>query len=977
MNMPAKPGLGRAGAAPERPLTARLLYTFALPVIVLWLALAGLLNLAVPQLETVIKGHARSFLPDDAASVQAIVKMGDYFGGAGTNNFVYLLLEGDEPLGEEAHQYYSAVLDRIDQDKKHVNASMDLWSDPQFAAANESADGKVAYVLLNLAGNMGTALAMESTQAVRDVIAEYPPPDGLTAHLTGPSAVVNDELVSINDSILLLLISCGVLVGAILLWVYRSPITVAMPLLVAGAGLGVGRPIVALLGEHQVIGVSIFASALLAVIVLGAGIDYGIFLLGRYQEARRAGEDPADAYYTALAGVQHIIIASGLTVAGATACMTFTRLAIFSTSGLPCTIAVVVTLAAALTLGPATLAVGSRLGFFEPREQRSLRRWRRIATHVVRWPGPVLVASLAVLAPALLVLPSFQPSYNERIAQPSDSPANLGYAAADRHLPPNIMSPSVFLVESDHDMRNSTDMIALSKLTNAILSIPGVNNVQGITRPLGAPLKQATLTSQAGYIGQRLTQLTDLLTQRADDLSALFGRVGQLRLAIRGLQQALATGSRGLGQIHDGATELRSALTGVVEKLDSISDLAQPAIAFVDTIPNCHDNEYCKAALTGFSLFDDLHRFDGLIAEVVDGTASVDQTMPALSGQLATLAGFVDQVNAVATPLQSTLAVLIPQVSEITQFTDELSQSFAGGDPSASFFLPSQAFDNPLFKNAMTYFFSPDGKVTRMIVTPDMEGFSSEAMALSAKIIPTSLQAVKQTSLAGSTVSIGGPGGTLLNIEAFTREDFTTSVVAAFAFVFCVILILLRSLVAALAVVGTVALSYLSALGLAVFVWQDIIGNPLHWSVAPISFVFLVAVGADYNMLLVARFKEEIGAGIKTGIIRSMVNTGGVVTTAGLVFGFTMLAMLAGYAHNIAQIGTTVGLGLLLDTLLVRSFVIPAIATLAGRWFWWPIIVHDKPSRGSAQSADAPGGFRGPIRAMTPPKPSRMHSVTT
>lgn len=930
-------------AGPGRPLPARLLYIFALPVIVSWLALAGVLNLAVPQLETVIKGHARSFLPDDAASVQAIAKMGDYFGGAGTNNFVYLLIEGDEPLGDGAHQYYSTVLERIDQDKKHVNSSMDLWSDPQFAPANESADGKVAYVLLNLAGNMGTALAMESTQAVRDIIAESPPPDGLSAHLTGPSAVVNDELVSINDSILLLLISCGLLVGAILLWVYRSPITVSMPLLVAGAGLGVGRPLVALLGEHRVIGVSIFASALLAVIVLGAGIDYGIFLLGRYQEARRAGEDPADAYYTALAGVQHIIIASGMTVAGATACMAFTRLAIFSTSGLPCTIAVLVTLAAALTLGPATLAVGSRFGFFEPREQGSLRRWRRIATHVVRWPGPVLVGSLALLAPALLVLPSYQPSYNERIAQPSDSPANLGYAAADRHLPPNIMSPSVFLVESDHDMRNSSDMIALAKLTNAILSIPGVNNVQGIIRPLGAPLKQGTLTSQAGYIGQRLTQVTDLLTHRADDLSALSGRVGQLRVAIRGLEQAQATGSRGLGQIRGGAAELRTALSGVVEKLDTLRDLAQPAVDFVDTIPPCRDNEYCRAALDGFSIFDDLHRFDGLIAEVIDGTRAADQALPVLSGQLATLSDFVDQVDAVTTPLQDTLMVLIPQISELTQFTAELRDNFDVGDPNSSFFLPSQAFDNPLFKDAMTYFFSADGKATRMLVTPHMEGFSSDAMALSAKIIPTSLQAVKGTSLEGSTVSIGGPGGTLLNIEAFTREDFTTSVVAAFAFVFCVILILLRSLVAAIAVIGTVALSYLSALGLAAFVWQDIIGNPLHWSVAPIAFVFLVAVGADYNMLLVARFKDEIPAGIKTGIIRSMVNTGGVVTTAGLVFGFTMLAMLAGYAHNIAQIGTTVGLGLLLDTLLVRSFVIPAIATLAGRWFWWPIVVHDRP----------------------------------
>lgn len=935
-------------APDSRPLIAGLLYRFAVPIIVLWVGAAGALNLAVPQLETVITEHAKSFLPDDAASVQAIVKLGDRFGGAGTNNFVYLLLEGDEPLGPDAHRYYSTLLDRITADTTHVNSAMDLWSDPQFASANESADGHVAYVLLNLSGNMGTALAMSSTQAVRDIIATTEPPAGITAHLTGPSAVVNDELVSINDSILLLLIACGALVGAILFWVYRSPITVAMPMLVAGAGLGVGRPVVALLGNHHVIGVSIFASALMAVMVLGAGIDYGIFLLGRYQEARRAGADPSSAYYAALRGVQHIIIASGLTIAGATACMTFTRLAIFSTSGLPCTIAVVITLAAALTLGPAILAVGSRLGFFEPhkgRDRKSLRRWRRIATYVVRWPGPVLVGSLAVLSLALLVLPTFHPSYNERIAQPGNSPANLGIAAADRHLPPNIMSPSVFLVEADHDMRNPSDMIALAKLANAVLAIPGISNVQGITRPLGAPLQQGTLTSQAGYLGQRLTQMTDVLSQRADDLLILNGEVGRLQLTIAGIEQALHSGRAGSDEINGSTTELQAALSGVVTKMDSLRDATAPARMFIDSIPNCRDNEPCRAALTSFSLFEDLHRFDGLVDRLAGGTHSVARTLPELSAQLDSLKGFAAQVNAATEPVRATLQTLVPQIAEITTFTEELSQSFSGGDPNGSFFLPSQAFDNPLFKNAMPYFFSPDGMMTRMVVTPEMEGFSREAMDVSANVIPTALQAIKGTSLAGSTVSLGGPGGTLLNIEAFAREDFITSAVAAFAFVFCVILILLRSLVAAIAVIGTVALSYLAALGLTAFVWQDLIGNPLHWSVAPVSFVFLVAVGADYNMLLVARFKEEIRAGIKTGIIRAMVNTGGVVTTAGLVFGFTMFAMLAGYAHNIAQTGTAVGLGLLLDTLLIRSLVIPAVATLAGRWFWWPIVVHDRPTK--------------------------------
>src|SRR6185437_16797418 len=98
----------------------------------------------------------------------------------------------------------------------------------------------------------------------------------------------------------------------------------------------------------------------------------------------------------------------------------------------------------------------------------------------------------------------------------------------------------------------------------------------------------------------------------------------------------------------------------------------------------------------------------------------------------------------------------------------------------------------------------------------------------------------------------------------------------------------------------------------------------------------LIAVGADYNLLLALRIKHEAAAGLRTGIVRAFGGTGGVVTTAGIVFGITMLALLGSSVLSIAQIGTTIAVGLLLDTLVVRAFVVPSIVALLGRWFWWP-----------------------------------------
>ena len=158
----------------------------------------------------------------------------------------------------------------------------------------------------------------------------------------------------------------------------------------------------------------------------------------------------------------------------------------------------------------------------------------------------------------------------------------------------------------------------------------------------------------------------------------------------------------------------------------------------------------------------------------------------------------------------------------------------------------------------------------------------------------------------------------------------------------------------------TVVLSLGASFGLSVFAWQYLLGIPLHWAVLVMSLIVLLAVGSDYNLLLVARMKEEIGAGINTGIIRAMGGTGKVVTYAGLVFAFTMGSLVISDLRSIGQLGTTIALGLLFDTLVVRAFMTPSIAALLGRWFWWPQQVRPRP----ASTMLRPTGPRPLVRAL-------------
>lgn len=195
-----------------------------------------------------------------------------------------------------------------------------------------------------------------------------------------------------------------------------------------------------------------------------------------------------------------------------------------------------------------------------------------------------------------------------------------------------------------------------------------------------------------------------------------------------------------------------------------------------------------------------------------------------------------------------------------------------------------------------------------------------------------------------SNIYLAGTAATYKDIAEGAKYDLLIAGIAALSLILLIMVLITRSLVAAIVIVGTVALSLGASFGLSVLVWQDILGIKLYWICLALSVIILLAVGSDYNLLLISRFREEIHAGLNTGIIRSMAGSGAVVTSAGLVFAFTMASFVSASLLVLGQIGTTIALGLLFDTLIVRSFMTPSVAALLGRWFWWPQRVRPRPA---------------------------------
>jgi RND superfamily putative drug exporter len=943
-----------------KPRIPNLIRKLAIPIAIFWLALAASSNALIPPLEEVGRVHNVPQAAKDAPSSIASKKVGKVFGEYDSDSLVTVVLEGEQPLGAEAHRFGDALVARMAADTERVQHVQYFWGDPLTAAGAQSNDGKAALIQVYLVGDAGGSQANESVAAVRQIVADTPSPPGVKAYVSGPAALVADEFaVGEGGHLKVTALTFGV-IAVMLLIVYRSIATALLTLVAVAIQVAAARGVVAFLGHVGVIPLSTYATNLLTLLVVAAGTDYAIFLLGRYQEARQAGEDRLAAYFTMYRSTAHVIIGSGLTVAAAIFCLRLTRTPYFQSLGIPAGIGVLVTLVASLTLTPAVITMGSTIGLFDPQRAMRTRGWRRVGTAIVRWPGPILVASVAVALIGLLALPGYKTSYDSRPYLPDWAPAKVGYAAAERHFSSARLDPEVLMVETDKDLRTPANMMVLEKVARAVFRTPGVAMVQSITRPLGTPLDHTSLGFAMS--AQSSSQINNLPFQqaRAEDLAR---QVAEISASIDLLRQQYTLQQQSSAATDEQAAAFHQTVDTVKELRDKVAnfdDFFRPLRNYFYWEPHCFDIPMCAAVR---SVFDALDGVDALTDQFGQVTASLDKLtalQPKLLALIPEQIAVQERNKSLAEANYATQTGLLAQSAEALKNADAMGKAFDEAKDDSTFYLPPEVFDNSEFKRGMKLFLSPDGHAARMIITHDGDPATPQGISHIDPIRQSAQEALKGTPLAGSRIYIAGTASAFKDARDMANYDLMIVAISAISLILLIMMYITRSLVAALVIVGTVVLSLGASFGLSVLIWQHLLGIQLFWIVLALAIIILLAVGSDYNLLVISRFKEEIGAGLNTGLIRTMAGTGSVVTAAGLVFALTMCGFVFGDLIVLAQIGTTIGVGLIFDTLVVRSFMTPSIAALMGRWFWWPLRVRPRP----ASAMLRPYGSRRSVRAL-------------
>lgn len=963
----------------------------------IWLALAAFLPMMFPSLNELVQRRPVAIVPADAPSSMTAREMNRAFNESGSENVMILVLTDESGLDKADEVTYSKLVGALRQDGDNVVMIQDFVTTPPLREILTSKDNKAWLVPVGLAGDIGSPRSFAAFTQVSKIVTEKVAGSSLTANLTGPAATVADLTVSGEKDRVVIEIATATLLLTILLLIYRNPVTILLPLLTIGISLTTAQGVVAGLAT---LGLSISNQTIvfLTALMAGAGTDYAVFLIGRYHDYLRMGETSDSAIQKSMGSVGVVIAASAATVAVTFLGMLFTRLALFSTVGVALAFAVGVAFLASVTFLPAVMVLTGRRGWIKPRRELSASFWRRSGIRIVRRPKTYLAVSLVILIALASSTSLARYNYDDRASLPPDAASSVGYAALDRHFPLNQTIPQYLLIQSPTDLRTPEALADLEQMAQRISQIPGVAMVRGITRPTGESLEQARLSFQAGEVGIRMNDAANQIQSSTGDLDRLKqgagqlasalgtvrGQVGQAIKTVRGLLDTLSAveaefgGSATLNDIGNAAGLLegiRSLGSAIETNSAGVQDLfswAGPVLNALNGNPVCDSDPACVQARN--SLGEILIARDNGTLEKIQAlsdtlkSAQGDQSLGSTSdnlrkalnnlaaaiqasgldnpsgieAQLGTLQAGADKLAEASNQIASGVGLLVDSTKQVgsglRQASDFLltMKTGAAKEPMAGFFIPPQFLAGDEFRKAAQAFISSDGRAVRYLVQNEISPFSSEAMDLVQKITETAQAARPNTQIEGATISMAGFPAMLKDIRDNYNHDIRLIFVVTILVVLAILIVLLRALVAPLYLIASVIISYLSALGIGVLVFQVLLGQELHWSVPGLTFIILVAVGADYNMLLISRIREESPHGVRFGVIRTVGSTGGVITAAGLIFAASMFGLLFASISTLVQAGFVVGVGILLDTFLVRTVTVPAVAALLGPANWWP-----------------------------------------
>ncbi|MCC3375097.1 MMPL family transporter [Cohnella sp. REN36] len=527
---------------------------------------------------------------------------------------------------------------------------------------------------------------------------------------------------------------------------------------------------------------------------------------------------------------------------------------------------------------------------------------------------------------------------------------------------------------------------------------------QGVTQ-LGDGLKRIEKGLRDGSVGAK--QLSDGLAQAkasADQLAAaskqledsykqLDGGLGQLATAYRdlaqqqqGLTQGLADLGQGLGglaekypelkqdadfqraqgsvtQLQAGSAQLGEGLKQLNDKLAGVNQgLSQANAGFAQAADG-----QAKLAAGLAKLSAGIADLQAGIAQAADGQGQVIAKLPSMSSGLDQLASGQQAIGSGFKQLNGQLGQLTDGLNQsvdgLTKVTGGLksAQSYIGELTStpdkqlSGWFIPDEAIQDPDYQKALDVYLSPDRKIVKFDVIFGGNPYATETMAKTPDVQAAVERALKGTAYAKADVAVGGVTSMNHDLKTISSGDYTRTVVLMLVGIGLILILMFRSLVIPLYLIVSLLATYFTSLAINELVFVRILGYAgASWVVPFFGFVLLMALGVDYSIFLMDRFKEYRHLPPREAILKAMMNMGTVILSAAVILGGTFAAMLPSGVMSLLQIATIVLGGLFLYALVVLPLFIPVMVRLFGEANWWPFMGRNREPREDGAAAHAP-----------------------
>ena len=950
----------------------RLLLRLRFVFVVGWLVAAAYFGAFAPSLSQAGSADETSFLPKDAESLaarQVIAKAFPNDSAPTTALIVFSrsggLTDADRAAIEGLRPYFEGS-GHPDAVLRYVTAE----NTPSLASMFRSTDGVVELARVDMSTPSFLPRTNAAINAVRAHLADSGVlPSGLSAQVTGQAGIGRDYLQAIEDGTSRTTLVTIFLVVLVLLLIYRAPLAALAPLMTIGSAFLVSRGVLGFLaqGGWQL---SSVLDSFIVVLVFGVGTDYTIFLISRFrEELGRNGNE--DAVRVTVSRIGAVITASAATVIVGLTSMLAARFGMIQTTGPALAITIFITLLAGLTLTPSLLAIFGRRLFWPLHEKTRTASdedrgfWAALARRITARPGLLAGLVLILLVIPALGLPMLKENFDVLNELPAGAESRQGFETLSQHLAEGQLMPLTVLIKEPGSSATAfssrqglTDIGALEK---SIAALPNVQTVRSLVDPLGAgtvsdllrPSVQLANTAAA----LRKPSSTDINVQLSDaslaGVQSSVGYVGGLAAAFPNLSSdELEAANSDLATLSSGLVAARKQAL-VANQLDAVAAQLQAAVS----APASSDTAAQLAALKSY--LDELGAAQPAV-KPLSSYQSAESAVAALaaSANPIAFAQLLGAVGDLSTWFKDQPTQFYFAPTSVTPSADMVAaqQAMAAArarlpgelDGLAAAFGPNDLYAPP---DLLAAYVSGDGTVARLYVTTSTNPYDTKSFATVRDLrallatAPGHFGTVAGVAGAGSGTAaaapqayVGGATAEFADVQDTISADFLRVAAITIIGILIVLILLLRALVAPVYLVLTVLLSYAMSLSVSALILQHVFGQAgVNYFIPLMVFVLLVALGSDYNIFLMSRVREESSTReLRSGIRVASARTGTVITSAGLILAGTFGALVTSPLQLLFQVGLAVALGVLIDTFVVRSLLVPAITAFIGEWAWWP-----------------------------------------